>query len=163
MEGRQKEILTKPRYTHKSLDTTRLLPVFYRAALSWRNSVTGQFLQWKIWSLASLPLALSHYSCFLSIPPDIILSPLQPALSLPSFSPPCSHTFIGLLPLTHHVSLPRFHPSLCRSLNPLSFALLGPHPSHFSSCLSQSRFRSCPISTYRSPFSFILPDSFPPC
>lgn len=25
-EGRQKEILTKPRYTHKSPDTTRLLP-----------------------------------------------------------------------------------------------------------------------------------------
>lgn len=64
-EGRQKEILTKPRYTHKSPDTTRLLPVFYRAALHWRNRMTAQFLQWKIWSLSTLlpPAPLSLLFC----------------------------------------------------------------------------------------------------
>lgn len=67
-EGRQKEILTKPRYTHKSPDTTRLLPVFYRAALRRRNSMTGQFLQRKIWSLSTLP-PLAPLSLLFSVYP----------------------------------------------------------------------------------------------
>lgn len=54
-------------------------------------------------SLASR-LALSHYSCFLSIPPDIILSPLQQALSLPSFSPP-----VLALSLVFYLSPIMFH------------------------------------------------------
>lgn len=67
-EGRQKEILTKPRYTHKSPDTTRLLSVFYRAALRWRNSMTGQFRQRKIWSLSTLP-PLAPLSLLFSVYP----------------------------------------------------------------------------------------------
>lgn len=68
------------------------------------------------------------------------------------FSPPRSGAFIGALHSTRHVSLLRFHPSLCRSLNPLSFALLGPHPSRFSSCSPEAVSACCPISTYSSPF-----------
>ncbi|KAJ4931477.1 hypothetical protein JOQ06_025772, partial [Pogonophryne albipinna] len=54
-----------------------------------------------------------------------------------------------------------FYPSSCRSLNPLSFALLGPHPYRFSSCYPGDVSERCPISTYSSPFPSFFPDSFP--
>lgn len=44
--------MTKARYTHKSpAARTCLLSVFYSGALCRRNSLTGQFLQGKIWTL----------------------------------------------------------------------------------------------------------------
>lgn len=84
-------------------------------------------------------------------------------LFLSHHSAPHSCAFIGALHSTCHVSPCRFHPSLCRSLNPLSFALLGLHPSRFSSCSPEAVSMCCPISTYCSPFPLILPDSFPLC
>lgn len=70
---------------------------------------------------------------------------------------PRSRLFIGALHSARHVSLLCFYPSSCRSLNPLSFALLGPHPSRFSSCSSRAVSACCPISTHSSPFpSFFL-------
>lgn len=144
--------MTKPRYTHKSPDTTRLLPVFYRAAPRRRNSMTGQFLQWKYGPPLPSCLSLRYHSCFLSIPPDIILSPpRRPLFSIIFFSPQRA-PFIGALHSSRHVPTPCFHPSLCRSLNPLSFALLGPHPSRFSSRSPRAVSPRCPISTYSSPF-----------
>lgn len=95
-EGRQKEILTKPRYTHKSPDTTRLLPVFYRAAPRRRNSMTGQFLQWKYGPPLPSCLSLRYHSCFLSIPPDIILSPLRRPLFSIIFFPPSALLLLAL-------------------------------------------------------------------
>lgn len=64
----------------------------------------------------SLPsrLAPSHYSCFLSIPPDIILSPLQQALSSPSFSPLFLHFYWSST----------FHPSCFTPLFPSIFMSL---------------------------------------
>lgn len=65
---------------------------------------------------------------------------------------PCSCTFIGLLHFSHHVSLPSFHPSSCHSLNPFSFALLGPHPHRFSS--SSPRAVSAAVPFPPTPFRF---------
>lgn len=84
-------------------------------------------------------------------------------LFLPHHSRPCSCTFIGRLPFTHHVSLPSFHPSLCRSLNPLSFALRGPHPARFSSRSPRAVSAAVPFPPASLRFPFILPDSFPLC
>lgn len=84
---RQKEILTNPRYTHKSPDTTTLLPVFYRAALRWRNSVTGQFLHRKIWSLSPL------------LPPAPHITPVFCLSHLISFCHPCARLFFHHPPL----------------------------------------------------------------
>lgn len=70
---------------------------------------------------------------------------------------PRSRLFIGALHFSRHVSPLCFYPSSCRSLNPLSFALLGPHPSRFSSCSPRAVSMWCPISTYSSLFpSFFL-------
>lgn len=72
--------------------------------------------------------------------------------SSPYFFAPRSCLFIGALHSTRHVSLLHFYPSSCRSLNPLSFALLCPHPSRFSSCSPEATFACCPISTYSPRF-----------
>lgn len=150
-EGGREEILTKPRYTHKSPDTTRPLPVFYRAARRRRNSVTGQFLQRKIRSLSSLPpLALPsllfsvHPTCYHSVtsaPGSCFHHPL------PSAPPSRCRFFIGALHSARHVPLPSFHPSSCRSLNPPSFAPLGPRASRFSSRSPKAVSTRRPIST----------------
>ena len=166
-EGRQKEILTKPRYTHKSPDTTRLLPVFYRAALCWRNSMTGQFLQGKIWSLSALP-PLAPLSLLFSVYPTWYHSVTPAPGSFfhhppPYLFPPRFGLFIGALHSTRHVSLPRFYPSSAALLIPshlLSSALVPPPPPatiRFSSCSPRAVSSRCPISTYSSPFpSFFL-------
>lgn len=72
--------------------------------------------------------------------------------SSPYFFAPRSCLFIGALHSTRHVSLLHFYPSSCRSLNPLSFALLCPHPSRFSSCSPEATFACSPISTYSPRF-----------
>lgn len=72
--------------------------------------------------------------------------------SPPYFFAPRSCLFIGALHSTRHVSLLHFYPSSCRSLNPLSFALLCPHPSRFSSCSPEATFACSPISTYSPRF-----------
>ncbi|KAK1895951.1 Small ribosomal subunit biogenesis GTPase RsgA [Dissostichus eleginoides] len=59
-----------------------------------------------------------------------------------------------------HMNKSDYHPVLL-SLNPLSFALLGPHPYRFSSCYPGDVSERCPISTYSSPFPSFFPDSFP--
>lgn len=51
------------------------------------------------------------------------LFPITPPVP---FSLPLFPAFYGALHSTCHVSLLRFYPSSCRSLNPLSFALPGP-------------------------------------
>lgn len=131
-EGRQKEILTKPRYTHKSPDTTRLLPVFYRAAPRRRNSMTGQFLQWKYGPPLPSCLSLRYHSCFLSIPPDIILSPLRRPLFSIIFLPPPPPSALLLLALYIPAVMfpPRVSIHLCVALlipsHLLSSALIPP-------------------------------------
>lgn len=123
-------------------------------------------------------LSLCYHSCFLSIPPDIILSPPVPgsfpspsAPIVPRFFPPGCCLFIGALHSTHHVSLPPFYPSSCRSLNPLSFAPLCPHPSRFSSSSLRVVFHAVPFppTLFSSPFissclsvPFIPPHLFVP-
>lgn len=82
--------------------------------------------------------------------------------SSPYFFAPRSCLFIGALHSTRHVSLLHFYPSSCRSLNPLSFALLCPHPSRFSSCSPEATFACSPFPP-TLPVSLILPDSFPIC
>lgn len=53
---------------------------------------------------------------------------------------------------------PVFHPSLCRALNPRSFALLGPHPSHFSSCSPRAVSAAVPFppTALRFPSLFLI-------
>lgn len=137
MERRQKEILTKPRYTHKSPDATCLLPVFYRATLRWRNSMTGQFLQRKIWSLSystASRSAITPVFCLSQLisfchppvpappPPSTPVSPLLvPGFLLVLYIP--TIMFHSLLPIHLHVAL-----LISSHLLPLC-----PHPSCFSS------------------------------
>lgn len=112
----------------------------------------------EIWSLASLPPRAQPLLVF-SVYPTWYHSVTFATSSLFAiiFSP-CSSTFIGPLPFSHHVSLPCFHPSLCRSLNPLSFALFGPHPSHFSSCSLRAVFAAVPFppTGLRFPSFFLI-------
>jgi len=77
--GSQKEILTKPRYTHKSLSVACLALVFYSYALCWRNKMTAEFLQRKIWCL----------SCFLRLPSSFLFS-VYPSLYYSVTSQFCS-------------------------------------------------------------------------
>lgn len=98
------------------------------------------------------PASCSPITPVFCLPHLISFCHLCTRLFFPSFFPPCSGAFIGALHSTRHVSLPHFHPSLCHSLNPLSFALLGPHPSRFSFCSPEAVSACCPISTYSSLF-----------
>lgn len=146
-EGRQKEILTKPRYTHKSPDATHLLPVFYRAALRWRNSVTGQFLQQKIWSLSTL-LPLAPLSLLFSVYPTWYHSVTSTTSSFfPIIPPP-----ILVLLLVLYIPPVMFHPAV--SIH-LGVALL--IPSHLlSSVLIPPVF----LPVLPKPFPCAVP--FPP-
>lgn len=162
-EGRQKEILTKPRYTHKSPDTTRLLLVFYRAALRWRNSVTGQFLQRKIWPLSALP-PLAVLSLLFSVYPTwyhSVTSAPGPAL----FS--IIHLFLSRILLALCIVPFMFHSPYSIHLHValLIPLICSPRPSsllRFScSALLVAVSMCCPISTYSALLPLILPDSFP--
>lgn len=84
--------------------------------------------------LTLLSLLFSVYpTWYHSVTPCACSFPRPSAPIIPYFFPPGPCVFIGALRSTHHVSLPPFYPSSCRSLNPLSFAPLCPHPSCFSS------------------------------
>lgn len=177
-EGRQKEILTKPRYTHKSPDTTRLLSVFYRAALRWRNSMTGQFLQRKIWSLSTLPplaplsLLFSVYptwyhsvtsgpGSFFHHPPISFFPVLAFLLAL--YIPPVMfhssvsiHLHVALLIPSHLLSSALIPPVSLLALPELfpcgvpfpPTPLCFPHSSWFISSLLSVPFIHCAISLY---------------
>lgn len=107
--GSQKEVLTKPRYTHKSLSVACLALVFYSYALCWQNKMTAEFLQWKIWCLfcfLHLPPSFP-YSVYLYItlsPHNFVLSPSSPFfaffLGLPYVLLPC--LFISAAYLCDH-------------------------------------------------------------
>lgn len=147
-EGRQKEILTKPRYTHKSPDTTRLLPVFYRAALRRRNSMTGQFLQWKIWSLSTLPPPAPLSLLFSAYPTWYHSVTSAPGSFFPSFF---SHPVLALL-LVLYIPPVMFHFSV--SIH-LYVALL--IPSHL---LSSALIPPVSLPALLKPFPRAVP--FPP-
>lgn len=145
--------------------------------------MTGQFLQWKY---APCPAAAASHCaitpalcpshlisfCHLSAHAGLLLSLSLPP---PSFShpplppPPTPSLHAGTLLSFYWRSTSRpscsrrrrrLHPSWCRSLNPPSFALLGPLPSRFSpaarffAALSHFHLLLC--------VSLVLPDSFPP-
>jgi len=109
--GSQKEILTKPRYTHKSLSVACLALVFYSYALCWRNKMTAEFLQRKIWCL----------SCFLRLPSSFLFS-VYPSLYYSVTSQFCS---LPLVFFAFSLCLPSVlcsHVSFCFLL--LSFLLI---------------------------------------
>lgn len=149
--------------------------------------MTGQFLQWKY---APCPAAAAASCCAITpaFRPSHLISfchlPAHAGLLFSPhrsfFSPLPPHTFIPTNPLhctparsflfffywQHSTFWPscshrrRFHPSWCRSLNPPSFALLGPHPSCFSPA---ARFFPAALSHFHLllSVSLVLPDSFP--
>ncbi len=139
--GSQKEILTKPRYTHKSLSVACPALVFYSYALCWRNKMTAEFLQRKIWCL----------SCFLHLPPSFPYS-VYPSLyysvtsqfcSLPLLSVFCFLFMVALCSLAMHFSF------CCLSLSPFLMLIL-------SFYLNVSIFCFWPFSIFalQVPYSF---------
>lgn len=119
--------------------------------------MTGQFLQWKYAPCPAVAAAASRCAITSAFCPSHLISFCH--LSGLLFSLSLSHHFSH--PSSPHPPIPanpplaarrhapsffywcstfrpscsrrrRFHPSWCRSLNPPSFALLGPHPSRFS-------------------------------
>lgn len=117
--------------------------------------MTGQFPPQEIWPSPPSRLAPRHHSSFLSIPPDSILSPLQQARSLPSFSA------VPTLLLLLHIAAIMFHSPLSIHLHVAllipSHLLARPSSLPFLFLLSRRRLHSCPISTFSSRFpSFFL-------
>lgn len=155
-EVRQKEILTEPRYTHKSPDTTCLLSVFYRAALWWRNSVTAQFLQRKIWSLSTFP-PLTSLSLLFSVYPTWYhsVTSLQWALFSIILPPPISTLDVPALLLVLYIPPVMFHSPISIHLHVallIPSHLLPSAPVHFPFSLSWSRL--CVPSHFHPLFLF---------
>ncbi len=108
--------MTKPRYTHKSLSVACPALIFYSYALCWRNKMTAEFLQWKIWRLSyflCLPPSFAY-----SVYPSLYYSVTSQFCSLPFLSVFCFLFIVAVSSLAMHFSF------CCLSLSP--FVMLFP-------------------------------------